>query len=48
MPSWWNEGVSVVVRPGRTINVKSPMKAAELLLDVRWLPIPISRNSAGR
>jgi hypothetical protein len=36
MSSWWNEDVPVVVRPGRTIKVKSPLKAAELLLDVRW------------
>ncbi len=36
MSSWWSEGVPVVVRPGQTVNVTSPLKAAEVLLDAKW------------
>lgn len=36
MSSWWSEGVPVVVRPGTTVNVTSPLKAAEVLLDAMW------------
>lgn len=36
MSSWWSEGVPVVTRPGQTVNVTSPLKAAEVLMDVKW------------
>ncbi len=48
MSIWWSEGVPVVVRPGQTVNVTSPLKAAEVLLDAKWpadLDLPKQRRA---